>query len=698
MEINEESRVQQWRKLAAALGMVFIACLGMSGCRREKSVVRGGLPGVSVENGTELLIALPLENDGQANVQNVEVREIELHGGHRDAPATLPLNLGTIAVNGRKVIQIRFALPGLDLSRTYEMEVEGHYFGRGDDKDDSERDRRFKFESHFSIPPQGPGSATATTNKGVTHQTQGPYAALPQTPQTESNENLPPTPESSPREVFPKTPQFSAVQDPGISSFPGIATGGAAVGFVIDSQTGGVSTNFPPDGSGAGSGTSSNVVLATGNLYVKYSTNGGATFTTISNLSTVFGDNPDAGYCCDQVVHYVPSIDRIVWLVQTNQPKDAKGNPTAGNRLRVAWAKPGDIVSNFNSAWTWFDVTSAFLGLGNDWLDFPDMSTANGHLYISVDDVTKNGLVVARISFADMQRPPGNQVSWDFTDPTKSTAALGSHLTQNAKSVMYWAGHNGTDKLTVSSWEDNANQYSWRDVSNTTYSTSDYTSKAPDGQYWLDTRPKGDAVTGAAFKPWTGIVAPGAPFPPSQIWFAWNAGRDKDFAQPYVRMVFIDDQAFKNVGEFQTWNANFAFAYPALGVNNQNSEVAVSMMSGGGANFMNNVVGFPQDHLLYITTASNVTFTVDTKTRPSACYDASNGAVSGRCTRSGDYLSVRRVGNTTGLFGTVGYEINLNDPTISTDCLKPPGCTQNERWVVFGRPGDVSPAQPPPIH
>jgi hypothetical protein len=678
-------------------GAILVTFLAASCGYDKHGALRPGVPGVTTENGTELLIAFPIDNASETDAHNVEVREIELHGGHLDLPATLPLGLGTIAADGRKVIQIRFSVPGLDPAKTYEVEIEGRYRGRPrDDKDDPEREHKFKFETKLQIPPQGPGSATATTNHGVTHKTQGPYPEIPQPPAKEKNENRAPTPESTPHVVFPKTPQFSGIKDPGIHSFPGTAQGGA-VGFVINTQSGGVATNFPPDPSAAGSAGASKVVLMTGNTYTKYSTDGGATFKTITNLSTVFGDSPDGGYCCDQVVHYIPGIDRIVWLVQTNQPTDAKGNVTGGNRQRVAWAKPSDIAANFFTAWTWFDVTSGFLGLGNDWLDFPDLSTANGHLYMATDDATKGGLVVTRISFADMQLPAGNTVSWDFTDPTKSTVAVGSHLTQNARGTIYWAGHNGTGKMTVFSWGDASNQYNWRDVTNTTYSNSDYTSKAPDGQYWLDPRVKVDAVLGAAFKPFVGLVAPGAPNPPNQIWFAWTAGRDKDFKQPYVRMLFVDDQNFNNVGEFETWNSDYVFAYPALAVNSQTSEVAISLMWGGGANYMNHAVGFPQDFLLYITTASNVTFTVN-PVGATGCDDASGGAVSGRCTRSGDYLSLRRVGSASGLFGTAGYEINLNDPSKSTDCLKAPGCTQNVRWVVFGRPGDVSPGPPPPIH
>jgi hypothetical protein len=672
---------------------------GPGAAKREAPRVVGNTPGVAAENGTELLIALPIENTGPQTAHRVTLSEIRLHGGHRDLPAYLPMDLGTIAPGQRAVAQLRFNVPGLNPAQSYELEVEGRYHYR--DKDDSDKDDRarnedFHYQTRVHLPPGAPGSATAGTNHGITHHTTGPYPALPQPEQTESNDNRPPTPEGSPRVVFPKTAQKSGILDPGITTYPGIASGGAAVGFVINTESDGIANRFPPDPSAIGTDAASNVVLMTGNLYMKYSTDGGSTFTTISNLSTVFGDQPDGGYCCDQVVHYVPSIDRIVWLIQTNQVKDSKGNTTGPNSQRVAWAKPSDIAANFFTAWTWFDVSSTFLGLGNDWLDYPDVSTASGHLYISTDDVTKGGLVVARISFSDMQLPPGNNVTWDFTDPANGTNAVASHLTQNATATMYWGGHNGTSKFRVFLWGDSSNQYSWHDADNTSYSTSDYTSKATDGQFWLDPRPKGDAVVGAAFTPIRAFVAPGSPAPPNQIWFAWTAGRDKDFPQPYVRMVMIDDQNFKAVGEFETWNSSYSFAYPALAVNSATSEVAISLMWGGaGTSYMNHAAGFPQDFLLYITTASNVTFTANPKTA-TQCDDVSGGTVSGRCTRSGDYLGLRRVGTNSGLFGTAGYEIDLVDSTKSTDCLKAPGCLQNVRWIVFGRPSDVLPPPPGP--
>jgi hypothetical protein len=666
-----------------ALAITIVSVGLLSSCRREHeegpSEIEVGVPGVAVGASTKLLIALPLDNTGKHEARDVNVRELRLAAGNRELPVTLPYHAGNIPPEGRTVVDVRFDVPGLDPSKTYELEVEGNYrSGSGGD----EHEHQFRKRVKLNVPPAAPGTAPASTNTGPTHRTNGPYPALPQPPQSNSNEQRPPTPQGTPQTLHPPTPKGAAVMNAG--------SGGASVGFTINSQTPGVNNSFPPDPSGVAG--SNNVVLASGNLYIKYSTTGGSSFTTINNLSTVFGDQPDGGYCCDQVLHYIPSLDLFVWLIQTNQTLDAKGNVTGHNSQRVAWAKTSDIVSNFYTAWTWFDVSSTFLGLGNDDLDFPDLSVSNGFLYITTDDTVKNGLVVARISFADLKKPGGSNVTWGFTDPTKGTQATGSHLTQNAAGTMYWGGHSDTSHMRVFSWPDSSGNYSWNDVGHTNYSnaSSGYVSEAPDGQYWLDPRVRNDAVLGAAFKPKVGNQQA-----TNQIWFAWTAGPDSNFKQAYVRMLFVDDSSnFNNVGEFETWNSDYVFCYPALAVNSKTSEVATSMFYGGNDKYyMNNVVGFPQDFVLYITGGSNVTFTANPATS-TACFDASGGKVKGRCTRSGDYLGVRRVATNSGLFGTVGYETNLVDSTKSTDCLKAPGCVLNERWIEFGRPDDLP--KPPP--
>ena len=75
------------------------------------------------------------------------------------------------------------------------------------------------------------------------------------------------------------------------------------------------------------------------------------------------------------------------------------------------------------------------------------------------------------------------------------------------------------------------------------------------------------------------------------------------------------------------------------------------------------------------------------------------GAEANRCTRSGDYLGVRRVGTTAGLFASAGYEVQTVDSTKPADCLAAgQSCCENIRYVVSGRPADTGgqPGIPPP--
>jgi hypothetical protein len=53
------------------------------------------------------------------------------------------------------------------------------------------------------------------------------------------------------------------------------------------------------------------VALYTGNWYAAISIDGGHTFRYLDPF-TAFPDPPNLGYCCDQVVNYVPSIDTFV--------------------------------------------------------------------------------------------------------------------------------------------------------------------------------------------------------------------------------------------------------------------------------------------------------------------------------------------------------------------------------------------------
>ena len=58
-------------------------------------------------------------------------------------------------------------------------------------------------------------------------------------------------------------------------------------------------------------------VFYTGNWYAAVSSDAGKTFSFINPASAFQPfDPPGSSFCCDQVVHYIPSIDTFVWLLQ----------------------------------------------------------------------------------------------------------------------------------------------------------------------------------------------------------------------------------------------------------------------------------------------------------------------------------------------------------------------------------------------
>jgi hypothetical protein len=447
-------------------------------------------------------------------------------------------------------------------------------------------------------------------------------------------------------------------------------TGGAAnpVQFVVDT---GVDSKvpisgFPPDMSGA---VGNGVVMMSGNTSAAYSTDGGIKFTTL-NPTKIFpstatkdaaGNLLDNGLCCDQVIQYVPSIDRFIWLMQFCGSGAATGGTCLQgvNRIRIAAASPTDIKNSKGTAWTYWDLTSAGLKLGNRSMDYPDMSVGTNSLYVSADSVGSGGLVVVRIPLAQIQA--GGSISFDFTDPSTPSgqgAAYGSHLCQNVGDTVYWAGHFNTSKLRVFSMKEGENRYSWRDVDHDSYPSTDFTSLCPDNNDWLN-------FVGTQF----GAAAViGATLVGSEVWFAWIAARGGGFAQPHVQVLQIDINTFKKTKQWQIWNSDYAFAYPSLATNAA-GEVGIALAWGGNKKyFASFAVGILGDFVVWYSEASDAT-------------DATNSGA-GSNTRWGDYLTCRRAHPDGNLYGGFGYAALKNAPPAA-------GTRFNPRYILFGRQSDV---------
>jgi hypothetical protein len=399
-------------------------------------------------------------------------------------------------------------------------------------------------------------------------------------------------------------------------------------------------TGYPTEPSGASATiakTGQTVVLITANSDAVYSINGGSTFTKL-NPTTIFNNKVAGGFCCDQIVQYVPSIDRFVWLMQFNRAK--VNGQEVGNLQRLAVARPEDIVTDAMTAWTYWDLTSADFGLGTQWMDYPDLAVGTNNLYISFDAFGTGGLMVVRVPLKELAA--GGTINFRYTNPASLDSDWGAHLVQSPLTTIYWAGHEHTSGIRVFSWPDSSNNYSWVVVPVNSWSNMNYssTTPAPNSTNWM---------TKLSGFPRSAVI--GGTRAGSDIWLAWSAGTDNNFPMPHVEMVQIDISStptFKK--QVQIWNSSYAFAYPALFTSNA-GEIGMSLEYGGNGNFENHVVGFWGDFLVYITTSSSI----------------GTG-------RFGDYVTIRRDPNSK-YFDAFGYGL---------DDVKGKG-QSDVHFIIFGR-------------
>lgn len=457
-------------------------------------------------------------------------------------------------------------------------------------------------------------------------------------------EDVVPTVEIGP-ERGPMAPQVDATRPVDLNQ------GGADIGFRVDVAPGTANVSTTPDMSGA---THEDIVLLSGNKFASLSLDGGGTFTTL-NPTTIFpsapsfdaaGNQLDRGFCCDQVIHYVRELDRFIWFMQFcgSDP----GSCLRGiNKVRIAAASADQVRSSGGTAWTYWDITSAGVGIGNTTMDYPDVSVGDQSLYFSSDAVG-SGLLVVRISLEEIAA--GGTINYQYTNPADSGTAYGAHISQNTGDEVYWLGHVGTSQVRAFSWKEGDGSYFWRDVSINSWSNSDYTSPAPDGTDWLSFMAgfPGSAAIGATRR----FDRRGER---SEVWFAWTAARGGGYPHPYVEVLVLDTSSWTVIDQWPIWNPDIAFAYPALATN-RNQEVGISLGWGGNMTYPNHAVGILGDFKVWFSELSDVALT-----------------------RWGDYVTIRQCSPKSDLFAGVGYAMLANTPPGS-------GLRINTRYVVFGRP------------
>ena len=624
------------------------------------------VPGLFGE-GSNLRVALPIANVGDSGATNVIVSAVTLAGV---GPVNvLNAALGAVDASAKAVLEVDFVNPVVPTGTRLLMKVTGTYSLGGSSYG-------FMLNRPIATPPPPNGSGRLSEVRIVPSRTVctvGPCTPLPAVFERQDFSEVdragPPVPTgrfNPPLAQFPTRSPLPAPPAPGVGGSGGIQFDQTSKNAPNSAQ---LFSGIPPDMSGASSSNCTfgelggllcrDLVVMTGNTFLAYSTDGGQTFPSaqIVRPGNVYSDTPDGGFCCDQVMQYVPSIDRYVWLIQTTRATiglDAKNNPILGpNRLRIALASPASLRASGALAWTYYDITSATLGIGNNWLDYPDLTVGNNFLYFSVDQVG-GGLIVGRLPLADLAA--GVATTLQFTDQANRGTAYGAHLSQSAGDGVYWAGHNKTDNIRVFRMPESGNFYFWQSLQLPySWNKTDFVSNAPDNLDWLGFRFPSPAVIGAARR--------GGNF--NDVWFAWSAGRDSAFAQPHIELLRLNRNADGSVSspvQTQIWNATTAFQYPSL-ASNGNGNLAVGLGWGGNSTqYGSFAVGIWGDYTVYYLEPSDLTsayVAFDTSTPPKPFTQP----------RWGDYITVRGAANprAPNQFTSFGYSVK-RDPTDRDSC------------------------------
>ena len=616
------------RRRSALLMLVIllsISEIGLSQVSAVKFVTNP--PGIGTATST-VAIMTPIANNGTVSATNVQVTSATLKG----LPGTgVPAALGTIAPGQTTDFQSNFNSSTLAPNTPYLLTIRGTYQVSG-------ATAGFTLNRFVTLPVSSPGSNTAGNGSvDPISVTGAPYP--PQPPEMDDDVNVPrppiPTGPYTPGTPTPTGTSFDAFPSP---SFKPLAVVPSA--RVIFRQNSGIGTSSPGTNCSPGTAPSScaeptgaaggGVIFVTANWIAAYSTDGGSTFTQL-NPTKVFPKDT-IGFCCDQVVQYVPSIDRFIWVLQ-------------GNGYRVASASPAQIMSSGGTAWTYWNLDPTLFGQpSGTGFDYPDTSIGDNSLYINWDVGFPNcpagctsGRQVVRIPLSQIQS--SSTIYFNYTHPGDSSLAWGSHLTQDTGDEIFWAGHNQNNALRVFSWAEGSNTYYWRDIGISTWANNTLSAPTPDGNDWFKFGFPGNSIIGATRSG-------------SQLWFAWTAGTDSNFKQDHIEMVTLDrSKDFGKIQQVQIWNSGFAFGYPALATNACSGEVGLSLTIGGGGSYENHAVGFWGDFVVYTTTNS------------------SSGA-----NRFGDYLGIRQNGFAN--FSATGYGLSTVKGSMQSDV----------RYVVFGRP------------
>jgi hypothetical protein len=356
----------------------------------------------------------------------------------------------------------------------------------------------------------------------------------------------------------------------------------------------------------------SNVVVFAENQGISFSVNYGASFSTFP-MGAFFPNNPAGGPAGDQVVQYVPSINRFVWLLQY------WAGPTGANIDRLTVFPPSSVTAGgLTGPFTFWDISSQ--SSTYQFEDFPDLAVGSQYLYLSTNiGIASTGKVyqsvIDRIGLSNLQlglnlaAPPH---AWRYI----IGGFFFGRVAQNTGSIAYWAQPANTSQMNISDWpEAGTAWFGPKTINNYTWPNTGFASLNPDSNNWNST------YTGAVL---AAAVGPGVNG--SRLWLAWPAGtgtgQESWLSQPNVQLMQVAVPSITFIKQTAIWNPSYAFSFPALAVA-RSGDLGIDMGWGGHGNLWTNTA---------------VTEWTDT---PYLAWNLTSSTASDGGNRWGDYIDIR---------------------------------------------------------
>src|SRR5713226_3177424 len=340
------------------------------------------------------------------------------------------------------------------------------------------------------------------------------------------------------------------------------------------------------------------------------------------------------------VVMYSASSDTFVWLLQYGP----KSGPEADNIQRLAFAQSADVAAGH---WTLFDITTSSLGVGGQFMDFPDLAVGTNYLYVTTNLFTPDGqsagAAVIRIPIASIGS--GSPTAEKFLSQDLNSF----RVAQNCGTTAFFAAHVDTSTFRVFSWNETDAAPTSTDIGVAKWiGGQGYQSQTPDGQRWLDrVDPR---ITGAAFAK-------------NELWYAWSVDKGSGgLSNAFVQIAHIDASHLTLLENVNVFDVNSATAYGALS-SNTDDEVRIAYMMGGPQQFPSVMAG------------------ILTGTRKDILVSAGERGTSDG--QRGDYLTVRPIFPDRKLFAATGYTMKGAGDGSNRDATP--------RYIAFGRSGNAAP-------